>query len=85
MNSAPMIRIITMVTLLTVVAILYLRTDVYGEVEMAEYFRSSGKIYAVIAVLLVIFAGIIIFLIRMERKISKIEKSVKEKETSHGK
>lgn len=43
-------------------------------VEMAEGMRSSGKIYVVIAVILTIFAGIIFYLIRLERKLNKLEK-----------
>lgn len=45
-------------------------------VEMADAMRSNGKIYVVIAVLLVIFIGMILYLIRLDRKISKIEKEV---------
>jgi hypothetical protein len=36
--------------------------------------RSNGKIYVVIAVILTIFAGIIIYLIRLDRKMTKLEK-----------
>ena len=43
-------------------------------VEMASTMRSNGKIYVVIAVILTIFAGIIIYLIRLDRKMSKLEK-----------
>ena len=45
-------------------------------VEMADTFRSNGKIYVVVAVILTIFAGIIIYLIRLDRKISKLEKEL---------
>jgi uncharacterized membrane protein YidH (DUF202 family) len=38
-----------------------------------EFFRSNDKIYVIVGVLLIIFAGIIIFLISLERKISKLE------------
>lgn len=41
----------------------------------AELFYSSGKIYVVVGVLLMIFAGIISYLIRLERKIAKLEKN----------
>lgn len=41
---------------------------------MADVMRSEGKIYVVIAVILTIFAGIIIYLVRLDRKISKLEK-----------
>ena len=45
-----------------------------GGVEMADTMRSNGKIYVVIAVILTIFAGIIFYLIRLDRKITKLEK-----------
>lgn len=44
-------------------------------VEMADTMRSNGKIYVVFAVILTIFAGIIFYLIRLDRKISKLESS----------
>lgn len=45
-----------------------------GSVEMADTMRQNGKIYVVVAVILTIFAGIIIYLIRLDRKISRLEK-----------
>ena len=45
-------------------------------VEMADTMRSNGRIYVVVAVVLTIFAGIIIYLIRLDRRISKLEKSI---------
>lgn len=38
-----------------------------------DFFRSTGKIYVVVAVLLIIFFGIIFFLVRLDRKISRLE------------
>ena len=43
-------------------------------VEMADTMRSNGRIYVVVAVILAIFAGIIFYLVRLDRKISKLEK-----------
>lgn len=43
--------------------------------EMADTFRSNGKIYVVVAVILTILAGIILYLIRLDRKISRLEKN----------
>ena len=40
--------------------------------EMADALRKDGKIYVVLAT---IFAGIILFMVRLDRKISKLEKS----------
>lgn len=45
-----------------------------GEPQMADTFRSNGKIYVVVAVILTIFAGIILYLVRLDRKITKLEK-----------
>jgi uncharacterized transporter YbjL len=42
--------------------------------EMADTMRSNGKIYVVVAVILTIFAGIILYLVRLDRKITKLEK-----------
>jgi hypothetical protein len=44
--------------------------------EMADTFRSNGKIYVVVAVMLTILAGIILYLIRLDRKISRLEKNL---------
>ncbi len=43
--------------------------------EMADGMRSNGKIYVVVLVLATIFAGLIIYLIRLDRKIAHLEKS----------
>ncbi len=48
-------------------------------VEMADTLRSEGKIYVVVAIVLVIFAGLIGYLILLDRKISRIEKKLPEK------
>lgn len=44
------------------------------DVEMADALRQSGKIYVVVAVIAVIFAGLAIYLFSLDKKISKIEK-----------
>ena len=55
---------------------LFLLAQEKETVEMADEMRSSGKIYVVVAVILTIFAGIIVYLIRLERKITKLEKNI---------
>ena len=44
--------------------------------DMAEGLRSSGKIYVVVLVLATIFAGIVAFLIYLERRLSRLERSI---------
>ena len=46
-----------------------------GKVVMADAMRENGKIYVVVAVILTIFAGIILYLIRIDKKIAKLEKN----------
>ena len=43
--------------------------------QMADGMRSSGKIYVVVAVLLTVLAGLLIYVISLDRKISKLEKN----------
>ena len=44
-------------------------------IEMADQLRANGKIYVVVVIVAVIFAGIIAYLIHIDRKVSKIEKT----------
>jgi CcmD family protein len=47
-------------------------------VEMADTFRSNGKIYVVVAVLSVIFVGLAVYLFSIDKKLSKLEKQIKK-------
>lgn len=48
-------------------------------VEMADALRNSGKIYVVVLVVTVILTGLILYLIRLDKKVSKLEKEVSNK------
>ncbi len=43
--------------------------------EMADLMRSNGKIYVVVAVCLIILIGLFLYMIRLDRKMSRIEKN----------
>ena len=43
--------------------------------EMADTMRSNGRIYVVVAVVLTILIGLILYVFRIDRKISKLEKN----------
>ena len=45
------------------------------QVEMADTFRSDGKIYVVILVALIILIGIFLYLYRIEKKINDLNKN----------
>lgn len=43
-------------------------------VEMADALRQDGKIYIVVIVLLTLLAGVVAYLVVLDRKVSKLEK-----------
>lgn len=43
-------------------------------VQMAQGLHANGKIYVVVAVILTIVIGLILYMIRLDRKISRLEK-----------
>ena len=47
-------------------------------VEMADIFRADGKIYVVLVVLGIIFGGLTLYLIYLDRKISRLERDQKK-------
>ena len=49
------------------------------KVEMADQFRKDGKIYVVIGVMVVILGGLIIYVMGVDRKITRLEKEINEK------
>ena len=44
---------------------------------MADRMRADGKIYVVVAVLTLILLGLILYVVRLDRKISRLEKEIK--------
>jgi CcmD family protein len=44
----------------------------------ADFMRSTGKIYVVVAVILAIFIGLVIYLIRLDRKLTKLENQIED-------
>ena len=59
--------------LFSLFSFLFLRAQ-NNTVEMADTMRQSGKIYVVVAVVLAILIGLFLYLIRLDKKISKLEK-----------
>ncbi|MDZ7880329.1 MAG: CcmD family protein [Saprospiraceae bacterium] len=49
-------------------------TNLSAQTENPDFMRSTGKIYVVIAVLCIIFIGIVLFLINLDRKLQRLEK-----------
>ena len=47
-----------------------------NEIAMADAFRAEGKIYIVVAVILLIFAGLVVYMVRIDRKVKRLEKEL---------
>jgi hypothetical protein len=47
-----------------------------SSIEMADAMRRDGKIYIVVAVVATIMAGIVVYLVRLDSRISKLEEEV---------
>ena len=48
-------------------------------IEMADAMRSNGKIYVVVAVISIVLSVLLVYLTIIDRKLSKLEKKLKEK------
>jgi hypothetical protein len=44
-----------------------------NKVEMADMMRSNGRIYVVVAVVIIILVGLILYVARIDKKITKLE------------
>ncbi len=49
-----------------------------NSIEMADTMRSEGKIYVVLAVVLIILFGLLFYLTRLDKKIGQLEKEMKK-------
>ncbi|MCC7233565.1 MAG: CcmD family protein [Bacteroidia bacterium] len=71
MKATNRIRYIVLFLLFFISSIGYAQDT---SVEMADTMRANGKIYVVVGVLSIIFTGIIVFLVIIERRLRKLEK-----------
>ncbi|WP_436514871.1 CcmD family protein [Ekhidna sp. To15] len=51
---------------------------VQAQVEMADDFRGEGKIYVVIAIILVILAGFFFLMFKLDKRAKRLEKEIEE-------
>jgi hypothetical protein len=66
-------KLITLLPLL-MITIFVQAQDGAAKTTIGETMRSNGRIYVVVAVMLTILIGLILYLVRLDRKISKVEK-----------
>ena len=71
-----MMRVLNKITFLfamLLVSTLSFAQDKYP--TTSDLMRSNGRIYVVVGVILIILAGLILYVVRVDRKISKLEKN----------
>ena len=61
--------------LLLIFSLLYIQPIL---AQNADFMQSIGKIYVVVAVIAAIFIGIVVFLIYLDRKLTKLENQIKD-------
>jgi CcmD family protein len=49
-----------------------------SRVEMADLMRSQGKIYVLVGIIGIIFAGILVYVVNTDRKVAKLEKILQD-------
>lgn len=71
--------------ILLLIAALLLQLPVFSQnvtgPQMADSFREDGKIAVVIAVISIIFICLAVYLFAIDKKLGKLEKELKQKET----
>ena len=48
------------------------------QIPMADTFRQEGKIYVVIAIILILLIGLFVYLLRIDKKLKKLEDQQKK-------
>lgn len=67
-------------SILLLLAILTAISPLSANTGSTDFMESAGKFYVVIAVILIIFIGIILFLINLDRKLTKLEYQIRNNE-----
>ena len=68
-------------SLLFIISLMLLRVNnlfAQSEPEMADQFRADGKIYVVVTVIVLVFAGLAFWLFRLDRRIRNMENEHKD-------
>jgi len=74
-SASPMSALIMILVMLT--------TPGFSQgAEMADTMRSEGKIYVVVSIMVIVLAGLIGYLVFIDRKTSRLEQKLEEKKPS---
>lgn len=76
MNKTRIIK-----SIFSFVAAMVVSLEIFAQpTENQDFMRSIGKIYVVVSIILLIFLGIVVFLVILDRKINKLEQQIKNNE-----
>ena len=83
MSNLTRIKRYNPIRIMVAALLVFFGSQLFAQVEttapaMADGLRSSGKIYVVVAVLMTVLTGLFIYLITLDRKITRLEKAAKE-------
>jgi hypothetical protein len=70
MRGLNLKKIVSVVLLLCVAMLV----NAQGTDKQTDLMRSNGRIYVVIAVMLTILIGLVLYIVRLDRKLTKLEK-----------
>jgi hypothetical protein len=76
MKKAVILSILFIVQFIGSIPVLLAQGANDQTVEMAETFRTDGKIYVVVLVAAIVFTGLVLFAMNTERKIARVEKEI---------
>ena len=68
-------KIISLLLLMTISLLTHAQ-----DAEMADVMRSNGKIYVVVGIILIVLTGLITYLFLLDRKITRIENKLSNKQ-----
>ena len=73
-----------MINIMSIIANLFLSisavfNNILLQIPMADTFRSEGKIYVVIGIILILLIGFFLYLWRVDKKLDKLEDEIKNK------
>lgn len=64
--------------LLTILVLTLISPDCFAQ-DKKDLMRDNGRIYVVVAVMVTILAGLLLYIFRLDRKIGKLEKEISHK------
>lgn len=78
-NSWPSRALALLLPLLLLAGAALAQAPAPDQPEMADALRQSGKIYVVVLVIVIILSGLLLYLVRLDRKVSRLEREVQDR------